>query len=223
MKNDAVWLIEEAQRVLGDPETWPQPVEFYDSLALCAINSVYSLNNNSGAGRNVLRRYRDHRRFAGFNPEQDNGSDLLLSIAAAGGPKDFAEDIVDNRSRLGNTGRLKTEGLQEGVQRLVDVGVNTTSDLRQATPERLKKLSKEWQKTRGLGPESWRFLTMNAGLDNFKVDRMLRRFYERATNSTPDETPAHHIRGVYVEAARQLNVPQRNLDYAVWSYESPYG
>lgn len=219
---EATQLRAEAQRVLGEPSTWPTPVEFPDSLALCAINSVLSLNNTSAAGRNVLRRYRDRRRAAGFDPEKDNGTDLLLEIAAAGGPREFAE-IIDNRSHLGNTGRLKTEGIQEGVQRLVDLGVNTAHDLRQASPERLKEASKEWQKTKGLGPESWRFLTMNAGVEDFKVDRMLRRFYERATSSTPDEASADHIREVYAQAARQMRVPKRHLDHAVWGYESKYG
>lgn len=39
MNNDAALLREEVERVLGDPTSWPQPVEFYDSLALCALNS----------------------------------------------------------------------------------------------------------------------------------------------------------------------------------------
>lgn len=41
---------------LGDPATWGAPVEMQDSLALCALNSAYSLQNTSAAVRNVLRR-----------------------------------------------------------------------------------------------------------------------------------------------------------------------
>jgi hypothetical protein len=41
---------------LGDPSDWGAPVEFRDSLALCALNSAYSLRGSSAAATNVLAR-----------------------------------------------------------------------------------------------------------------------------------------------------------------------
>jgi hypothetical protein len=39
---------------LCDPSGWSAPVEFHDSLALCALNSAYSLRASSAAAANVL-------------------------------------------------------------------------------------------------------------------------------------------------------------------------
>lgn len=43
---------------LGDPDSWQAPVEFLDSLALCALNSVYTLRATSASAIRVLNRYR---------------------------------------------------------------------------------------------------------------------------------------------------------------------
>lgn len=80
----------DANRVLGDPGGWPVPVELPDSLALCALNSVYPLQSGSAAGRSVLRKYRAVRAAAGADPSSNSGSDFLGEINAAGGPKAFA-------------------------------------------------------------------------------------------------------------------------------------
>ena len=177
---DADKLEVEVREKLGDPESWPHPVGFPDSLALCALNSVYSLRGTSAAGRNVMRRYRAHRQEQGANPDYDDGSDLLEAIDHVGGPERFASEVLRNRTKLSSTGRYKAEGLYEGVHALVQCGVNTAEDLRKATHEGRETLSREWLKTRGLGPASWDYLVMNAEIEDIKVDTMIRRFFERA-------------------------------------------
>ena len=75
-KSDVELVVEAARSQLGAPETWGAPVEFLDSLALCALNSTFSLWNNSPAVRAVLARYRALRPTA----DTDSGPDLLRAM-----------------------------------------------------------------------------------------------------------------------------------------------
>lgn len=212
----------EVERVLGDPASWPPPVEFPNSLALCALNSVYSLQSGSAAGRNVFRRYRAFRQSVGADANYDHGSDLLDVIDTAGGPEGFANDVVVNRGTLRPTGRLKSEGLYEGVGRLGALGVNTAADLRELSEDRFLEVGREWRKTNGLGPASWDYLTMNAGVvDGMKVDRMVRRFFRRAVDESSVRIADSRIKGAFSIVAEELGTNLRSLDHAVWDYESP--
>lgn len=219
--DDAVMLHLEVQQVLGDPKSWPHAVEFPNSLALCAINSVYSLQSTSAAGRNIMRRYKSHREQLGADPDYDDGTDLLKTIEQIGGPQKFATEIA-NPTKLGNTGRLKSEGLFEGVSRIVDCGLNTIGDLKQGKAEDFELWSREWRKTKGLGPASWDYLIMNAGIDDIKVDTMIRRFFERAIGKSSTSPSGQRIKTAFFEVANQLGTSLRQLDHAVWNYESPH-
>jgi hypothetical protein len=99
---------------LGDPSAWRAPVEFRNSLALCALNSAYSLRGSSAAATNVLAKYRAFRSTA----DTDSGSDLMKAMESAGGPADFARDILRNESKLPGTNRVRPEGIYEGLSRL---------------------------------------------------------------------------------------------------------
>jgi hypothetical protein len=220
--DDVQALHAEVERVLGNPASWPPPVEFQDSLALCALNSVYSLQSGSAAGRNVFRRYRTFRLSVGADANHDNGSDLLEAIDSAGGPEPFATDVLVNRGTLRPTGRLKSEGLHEGVGRLVAVGVNTTAELRGLSAEGFLAVGCEWRKTHGLGQASWDYLTMNAGIaDGMKVDRMVRRFFRRAVGEPSGTIADSRIKSAFSTVAVDLGTDLRSLDHAVWDHESP--
>lgn len=222
MTDDAYRLNLEVQDVLEDPKTWPHPVEFPNSLALAALNSVYSLRGSSAAGRNVMQHYKKHRQEAGADPDYDDGTDLLDTITQAGGPEKFAKDVVRNSTKLGNTGRLKPEGLYEGVSTLVECDINTAHDLSQASLEQRDVLARKWQKTKGLGPASWDYLMMNVGIDDIKVDRMIRRFFERAVGNPSRRPSSQRIKAAFSEVAEQLGTTLRLLDHAIWNYESPH-
>lgn len=95
----------ELLRDLGDPATWHPPIEFRDSLALCALNSAYSTRGSSSAARRVLDRYRALRPTAAI----DSSVDLLAAMDAYGGPARFATGVLANHSKLPGTSRLRTE------------------------------------------------------------------------------------------------------------------
>src|SRR5690606_20452181 len=76
---------------LGDQELWITPRGYPGSLALCIIDSIYSTGSHYMSVVNVVNRYR------AANGRNDGAQALLGSIAAAGGPRAWAESVVDNR------------------------------------------------------------------------------------------------------------------------------
>lgn len=81
---DAVEL--SVRKHLDDPSSWTEPTGYPDSLALCAIDSVYSLQSRYSAAVRVVDRYRTYRRDQGGRPDRDGASELLAAIQESGGP-----------------------------------------------------------------------------------------------------------------------------------------
>lgn len=204
---------------LGDPATWTAPVEFPDSLALCALNSAYSLRATSASAKNVLARYRAVRPAA----DSDSGPDLLQAMDDEGGPAKFAREILCNDSKLPGTMRLRTEGIYEGLTRLaaLEGTVTTAQDLRAAAANGNTSAEKAWCSVVGLGPLSWSYLLMNAGVGTeTKPDVMVQRYLVRALGEDQKLTPAR-TRQLLQLAAAELAVEPRDLDRAIWLHESP--
>lgn len=201
---------------LGDPSSWGAPVEFRDSLALCAINSAYSLRATSVSVARLLARYRALRPSA----DTDSGPDLLKAMDDAGGPEDFARDVLCNDSPLPGTKRLRTVGLYEGLTRLAapEIAVTTAAQLRDAAGDPTTR--KAWQSVSGLGPMSWSYLLMNAGVDSeIKPDVMVQRYLARVLED--HKIGPGRARLLLVDAAARLDVKPRALDRAIWLHESP--
>lgn len=204
---------------LGDPGGWASPVEFRDSLALCALNSAYSLRATSASAQRVLCRYRALRPGA----DSDSGPDLVQTMDHAGGPRRFALDVLDNRSKLPGTRRLRTEGVYEGLARLAgsDIAVTTAAQIRAAAHHPAAKNA--WLSVVGFGPLSWSFLLMNAGVrTETKPDVMVQRYLARCLGKDQLLTAAR-TRQLLLDAADSLDVDPRTLDRAIWLHESPSG
>lgn len=204
---------------LGEPSTWGAPVEFRDSLALCALNSAYSLRATSTSGQGVLRRYRAARASA----DSDSGPDLLHAMDAAGGPGSFARNVLINESKLPGTRRLRTEGIYEGLTALAgsDVGVTTAEHLRETANRYEAK--RAWLSAKGLGPLSWSYLLMNAGVDSeTKPDTMIVRYLSRVLG-VEHTLSADRAGRLLKDAAAAMDVEVRHLDRAIWLHESPHG
>lgn len=204
---------------LGDPSGWSSPVEFRGSLALCALNSAYSLRATSAAARNVLARYRALHPTAGAQ----SGPDLLKAMDSAGGPAAFARNILVNESMLPGTNRLRTEGIYEGLSRLaaLDSAVTSAEDLRTAVATESTSAKSTWLSVKGFGPLAWSYLIMNAGVSTeTKPDVMVQRYLVRALR-VDKKLKAAQTRELLQLAAEKLNVAPRDLDRAIWRYESP--
>lgn len=208
-------LLRAVETDLGDPAGWGAPVEFPDSLALCALNSVYSLRATSASVVRVLERFRAVRPSA----NTDSGPDLLRAMDDAGSPERFARDVLENESKLPGTKRLRTVGIYEGLSRLAapEVGVTTTALLREKAGDVVVK--RAWRSVSGFGPLSWAYLLMNAGVvSETKPDVMIQRFVAR---SLGEDLDPHKTRQLLTEAAASLRVEPRSLDRAIWLHESP--
>jgi hypothetical protein len=204
---------------LGDPSDWSAPVEFRDSLALCALNSAYSLRGSSAAATNVLARYRAFRPTA----DTDSGTDLIMAMDSAGGPADFARDILRNESKLPGTNRLRPEGIYDGLSRFaaLDTAVTSTEQLRTAATNGSTSAKKAWLSVKGFGPLAWSYLIMNSGVSTeTKPDVMVQRYLARALGAHDRLTPAR-TRQLLQLAATKLAVEPRDLDRAIWLHESP--
>lgn len=210
-------LLAAVRKGLGAPSEWALPIEFPDSLALCALNSTYSLRGGSQSVRNVLARYRAAR----SNASRDSGPDLLAAMDAAGGPEQFALDVLENRSVLPGTLRLRTVGIHEGLTNLRDLGVRTAEDLRSSASDPATR--RAWVSVVGIGDLGWSFLLMNAGVGSeSKPDVMVQRFVSRALGGEgPMST--EQTRDLLRSAAENLGVEVRSLDRAIWLHESPQG
>lgn len=212
-------LVKAVREELGDPEGWGVPVEYPDSLALCALNSVYSLNGRSRAGGNVVRRYQQWRRDSGANPETDSGPELLALMDAAGGPRAFALEVLNARRPLARSPRLRTEGIHDGLRSLQALSILTAEDLRRTHGAQREVVRRAWMAVPGLGKRSWFYLLMNAGVeDEAKIDVMLSRYIARALGS-PARSHAY-ARELLNAVAEELGVKLRSLDRAIWLHES---
>lgn len=212
-------LVKAIAEDLGDPSGWSAPVEFRDSLALCTLNSAYSLRGSSAAAKKMLARYRAIRPTA----DTDNGLDLMRAMDSAGGPGDFARDVLRNESKLPGTNRLRPEGIYEGLSRLaaLDSPVTTTEHLRTAAISVNTSAKTAWLSVKGFGPLAWSYLIMNAGITTeTKPDVMVQRYLARVLGDEKILTPAL-TRHLLQLAAVELNVEPRDLDRAIWRHESP--
>lgn len=204
---------------LGDPDTWGAPVEMRESLALAALNSVHTLRAGTPSVIRVMRRYRAHRVAEGADPETDSGPDLLAVIDAAGGPEGFSRDVTRNQSKLPGTKRLRADGIREALGNLEANGVTTAELLRERSED--DAVRRAWTRVKGLGPLSWQYLLMNAGIGSLtKPDVMIRRFLGRAVGEKVSVARATKL---LTDAAQELGVEARALDRAIWLYESPSG
>lgn len=212
-------LVKAVAEDLGDPSGWNAPIEFRGSLALCALNSAYSLRASSAAATNVLARYRAFRPSA----DTDSGPDLMEAMDSAGGPADFARDILRNESKLPGTNRLRPEGIYEGLSRLatLDTAVTSTEHLRTAATNGGTSAKAAWLSVSGFGTLAWSYLIMNAGVSTeTKPDVMVRRYLARVLGDENGLTPAR-TRQLLQLAATKLAVEPRDLDRAIWLHESP--
>lgn len=216
--NELQSLLKAITTDLGDPGGWQAPVEFRDSLALCALNSAYSLRATSTSAIRVLTRYRELRPSA----DTDSGPDLLQVMDQAGGPETFAVDVLHNRSKLPGTTQLRTSGIHQALTRLAapDIAVTTPAQLRNAA--RNAAAQNAWRSVAGFGPLSWSYLLMNAGVNTeTKTDVMVQRYLTR-TLSPEHPLTSTHARQLLLAAATELDVHPRSLDRAIWLHESPH-
>ncbi|MBE9925186.1 hypothetical protein G8C93_04675 [Cellulosimicrobium cellulans] len=217
---DAAAVRDLALDTLGLSATWVEPKGYRDSLALSAIDAVYSLRAHYSGVVNVLDRYRALRRSEGADPYLDSGPDLLAVIEQAGGPENAAASIFNDAKAPGTRPAvLKSVALANAVDALRRVGVTTSSELREATPARLSAARTAWLSVTGVGPVSWDYLEMNVGIQGVKADTWVIRFVTRAVDASKPVT-VDRARAAVKGAADLMGVSYKALDHGIWKAES---
>ncbi|GAB2472030.1 hypothetical protein [Xylanimonas ulmi] len=214
--SDALDVERAATQLLGATAGWQEPAGYPDSLALCAIDSVYSLQSPYSATVRVLDRYRVARRRQGGDPERDGASELLAAVDDAGGPAVAAEVLFGNRGKAPGTrsARLKSEALAEAVGRLREIGIETAEALSGADEAAARRA---WC-VRGLGAVSWDYVLMLAGVQGVKADTMVRRFVTAAVGASVLVSKERAESAVKAAASR-LGATERALDHAIWLHQ----
>jgi hypothetical protein len=214
-------MLAAVRALLPDPATWPSPGG-YGSVGLAVIDSVWSIGVRFQSVENVIARYRAERIAAGADPEADGPGDVRRFIESCSGPDGFAERMGNRQRTSTRNGILKAEAVLHEARILEDEGVGVPADLTEAAPERLDRLQHRWSSVTGQGSGvSWRAFSMLVGLPEVKPDRMIRRFAATALGRrNASVVGVDEARELVMATAARLGVSPRDLDYAIWAYQS---
>jgi hypothetical protein len=210
-----------AVQVLGSPDRWEAPGG-YESVGLAIIDAVWSIGVRYQSVSAVIARYRAERRAGGHDPERDRPQDVRQFIEGCGGPEAFAERMHNRQRTSSRNGILKAEAVLHEARMLEGEGVAVPADLVGADAERLDHLRGRWSEVTGQASGiSWRAFSMLVGMQEVKPDRMIRRFVASALGRAGEHAVGvEEARQLVLSTAAQLGVPARDLDYAIWAYQS---
>jgi hypothetical protein len=216
-----VAMLAAVETLLGSPDGWGTP-DGYDSIGLAIIDSVWSIGVRYQGGRNVIARYRAARLADGHDAEADRPEDVRRLIEACGGPEAFADSIGNRQRTSSRNGILKAEAVLHEARILEREGVAVPADLTGAGAQRLDHLRGRWSSVTGQrSGVSWRAFCMLVGLADVKPDRMVRRFVAAALGRSGESAAgAEEARDLVMATATRLGVSPRDLDHAIWAYQS---
>jgi hypothetical protein len=217
-------MIVSVKTLLGNPDSWDAPGG-YNSVGLAMIDAIWSIGVRYQSVENVMARYRAERLAGGHDADADTPEDVRSFIEASGGPEGFALRMRNHQRTSSRNGILKAEAVLHEARILEHESVAVPADLAAASEERLHHLRARWSTVPGQGSGvSWRAFCMLVGLSEVKPDRMIRRYVATALGR-PAETAVgvEEARDLVMSAAALLGVSPRELDYAIWSYQSATG
>ena len=200
-----------------DKEKWaPAPNGYPNSLALCVIDAVYSLNAQYTGVVNILNCYRTVRRNEGGNPEIDSLNDLAATLEKHG-----ANCLFNNRQLGPGTKKLKADIIAEVTKRLLELRVSSVAEFRErysvGNEKQIAELKNAWLGVKGLGETSWHYFALLTGEQDVKPDRMIVRFVAQALND--NTVSPSQARAAILDTAKALEIEPRVLDHAIWSYQ----
>jgi hypothetical protein len=206
---------------LGDPNGWAAPTR-YESVALAAIDSIWSIGVRYTGVLNVLSRYRALRNGEEADADRDTPTDLIGAIGRSGGPDGFADQMSNHQRTSSSSGILKAEAVLRAAETLRDAQLANPGDIHGAPAARLDSFRAAWRLIPGQRSGlSLDYFLMLCGMPGVKGDRMIRRFVAAALGE-PNELAVDPARAVSLVqlAAFRLGTDDRTVDFAIWQYES---
>lgn len=215
--DDVAAVVQRCRATLGDPTSWAAPPGYPNSLALCAIDSIWSIGIRYSNVERVVGRYRE----AVESADEHNLTDLLASMDKAGGTDAWRAQIGTRHLTSSRGGIFKSDALALAAQALIAVGINSTDDLRNAADAQECEAEQAWRAVRGQrSGVSWHYLQLLSGVEDVKPDRMIIGFLKRSIASLPSPQTA---RALVFAAAAELGVTPRTMDHRIWSFQSGRG
>lgn len=207
---------------LNPSADWKPFPGYPDSLALCVLDAIWSMNARYAITRGVIGRYRNQRRWQA-NPDEDGLPELLALYARLGGVDSFIDDVgTRNRVSTQPDAVRKGEAVFHAATALHDLGIDTTEQFRSADGTALGEQARDaWCGIAGQRSGiSWRYLRMLAGLPDVKPDRMIIRFLASALGIDEASIDADRAVALVQATAEHFGVDERALDHEIWEYQS---
>lgn len=219
---DIALLVRACEDRLSPVDEWKPFKGYPDSLALCVLDSLWSINVRYPVTRGVIGRYRNERRWQD-NPDHDGLPELLSVYERLGGVDAFI-DRVGTRNRVSTQpgAMRKGEAVFVAATALNELGIETADQFRDSVGTALGDQAKDrWLALPGQRfGVSWRYLRMLVGLPDVKPDRMVMRFVASALGVDESMITTDRAVALVVAAADHFGVEQRALDHEIWEYQS---
>lgn len=204
--------------VLPPPSEWNTPSGYPNSLAMCIIDSVWSVGVKYK--RHVIPVLNAYRRLRG--PEvanSDSPRNLVDAVTTSGGPAEFAEALGNHQRTSTRNGILKADAVFRAAHLFVSAGVVTADQLVPHTADD-SELANAWRAIKGQGSGiTWTYMLLLAKIDGIKPDRMIHRFITTATNTSVTNAEAIEL---LTAVRNELPHPRPDLltlDHAIWDYQ----
>jgi thermostable 8-oxoguanine DNA glycosylase len=164
-----------------------------------------------------LHRTRINRKNLPPVEEQETLGDLIGHYEEYG-LEYMREEVFDARYRSPGTDITKAENVFLTAAELQKIGIDTLQDAHEASLECPEKIQSALMRLHGIAERTINMFLMYSGNDDFvKGDVHVCRFVEKALGRKVSAAEAEKS---VKEAARELKISPRILDYKIWEYES---
>ena len=200
----------------GPLENWVTPSGYPHSLALCVLDSIFSIGVNYSAVENVVGHYRVHR----AGQADTDGATQLWGVIDQLGVEGFAA-MVHNHNRAWSRvwAPLKASVVHDAAAMLREQGIDTADQLRGQAD--LTQVKQQWCQLPGQASGiSWRYLQILARMTNVKPDRMVRRFVGAALDEPRNARTDTEISALVIGAAYELGIHPILADHLIWQAAS---
>ena len=233
-------LVARCTRDLGSPDRWISPGGYPESLALCVVDAIFSLNGGYTGVLNVVNHYRRIRATQRGNADIDGPIELLGTFEYIGGDDAWA-DLVENHWRTLTTGGiLKSSAVRQAAHVLARHGAWSVTDIHEAAlAGRLDEIEVDWKKVNGQGQgTTWGYVLILArpqrkfgatdelveryaeAVVGVKPDRMIKRYVAKAIG-VEERDVTNTMAGLLVKAAaKSMHCDAFGLDHVIWRYQS---
>lgn len=234
-------LIDSCRDSLGEPDQWIRAGGYPESLALCVIDSIFSIGVRYGGVVKVVNRYRAFRKEQGASADTDGVDELLASFTALG--DDWVNKIGTRQRTSTRNGILKSDAVERAASVLQQNDIRTTSDLQAAVLSgEFGDIKRAWLNIPGQRSGiSWNYLLILArpapspdgpsqeddrrrrygeAVVGVKPDRMVIRFVSNSIDPGGTQLRPDYAAALVKEAARSMCCDVSDLDHAIWRYQS---